>query len=84
MPERPRTAVEETALPGVGVRYEFVDASGKRVGVVVHRDGRREIVVYDRPDDDACRRARRLEPGDARTLARLLGASGLEAPRQGS
>jgi len=84
MPGRPKTAVEEMALPGIGVRYDFVAASDECVGVVVHRDVRREIVVYDRPDDDACRRAVRLEPEDARTLAELLGASGLKAPRQGA
>ena len=37
------TEVKGIELPGVEVRYEFVTEEGKRVGVVSHRAGRREI-----------------------------------------
>ena len=37
--------VTETPLPGVGVRYEFTTEADERVGVIVHRGGRREVVV---------------------------------------
>ncbi|HKY15199.1 MAG TPA: cation:proton antiporter regulatory subunit [Microthrixaceae bacterium] len=67
--------VTETQLPGVGVRHEFTTSTGERVGVVSHRTGRREIVVYDRRDPDACSTVMNLAPDDTRTLAELLGAS---------
>lgn len=67
--------VQETKLPGVGVRHEFDTDTGERVGVIVHRDGRREIVVYDRNDPDACSTMVDLSASDTRTMAELLGAS---------
>ena len=66
--------VTETQLPGVGVRHEFTTSDGERVGVVSHRGGRREIVVYDREDPDACSTLLHLDADDAHTLAELLGA----------
>ncbi|QYG93113.1 cation:proton antiporter regulatory subunit [Iamia sp. SCSIO 61187] len=67
--------VTETQLPGVGVRLEFTTASGTIVGVITHRTGRRELVVYDRVDPDRCLAQIVLDGDDARTLAELLGAS---------
>ena len=67
--------VTETQLPGVGVRWDFTTADGERVGVLSHRSGRREIMVYDRNDPDACRTVLHLSEGDTRTLSELLGAS---------
>jgi TrkA domain protein len=67
--------VSETPLPGVGVRHEFTTASGERIGVISHRGGRREIVIYDRDDPDACTSVLHLDGEDTRTLTELLGAS---------
>lgn len=67
--------VTEIQLPGVGVRHEFSTSGGERVGVVSHRTGRREIVVYDRDDPDRCTTMLHLSPDDTRTLADLLGAT---------
>lgn len=67
--------VRETKLPGVGVRPEFTSGSGADLGVLVHHDGRREILVYDSDDPDACTPIVTLSPSDARTLSELLGAS---------
>lgn len=67
--------VSETRLPGVGVRHEFTTAGGERVGVLSHRSGRRELVVYDRSDPDAATTVLHLDRDDTRTLAELLGAS---------
>ena len=69
------TEVRETQLPGVGVRHEFNTEAGDHVGVVVHRDGRREIVVYDNDDPDACSTMVDLSPNDTRTMSELLGGS---------
>jgi len=67
--------VTETQLPGVGVRYEFTTESEERVGVIVHRGGRREVLVYDPSDPDVCSTVMRLSVEDTRTLSELLGAS---------
>lgn len=67
--------VYETKLPGVGIRHDFVTGSGDRVGVIVHRTGRREVVVYDRADPDACTPMLNLSAGDTRIFGELLGAS---------
>lgn len=67
--------VTETRLPGVGVRHEFTTSAGERVGVLSHRSGRRELVVYDRDDPDAATTLLHLSPADTRTLAELLGAT---------
>jgi TrkA domain protein len=67
--------VSETLLPGVGVRHDFTTGMGDRLGVLVHRTGRRELLIYDRADPDACRASIDMDPDDARTLAELLGAS---------
>jgi TrkA domain protein len=67
--------INEVKLPGVGVRYEFSTDEGRRVGVIQHRSGLREIYVSSRDDPDEFGRALGLSPDDARTLAELLGAS---------
>lgn len=67
--------IQEVKLPGVGVRFEFETTEGKRLGVISHRTGLREIYV-SRPDDpDEFNRVLGLSPDDARTLAELLGAT---------
>jgi TrkA domain protein len=65
----------ETPLPGVGVRYEFTSAAGDRVGVIVRRDARRELLLYDEEDPDACRDSVSLTGEEAATLVELLGGT---------
>lgn len=67
--------VRETKLPGVGVRHDFTTDNGTEIGVLVHRDGRREILVYDTDDPDACTSLVSLSAADSRTVSELLGAS---------
>ena len=67
--------VSETKLPGIGVRYDFETSSGSRVGVLVHRTGRRDLLVYSRDDPEACIFQLELDADDARTVTELLGAS---------
>lgn len=67
--------VTETQLPGVGVRYEFTTSGGRRVGVLSHHTGRREVVIYDPGDPDRARSVLELDGEDARTLTELLGAT---------
>ena len=67
--------VTETKLPGIGRRYDFRTAAGTPVGVLVHRTGRRDLLVYSRKDSAATEMTLGLDTDDARTLAELLGAS---------
>ena len=67
--------IDEVKLPGVGVRYEFETNEGKRIGVISHRTGLREIYVSRADDPDEFRRVLGLSADDARTLAELLGAT---------
>jgi TrkA domain protein len=67
--------IHEVKLPGVGVRYEFETSEGKTIGVISHRSGLREVYVSRSDDPDEFARVLGLSPGDARTLAELLGAS---------
>jgi TrkA domain protein len=68
------TRIHETELPGIGVRQEFDTAGGARLGVLTTRTGRRELLLYDSDDPDACRAVVHLDPADSTTLAELLGA----------
>jgi TrkA domain protein len=67
--------IHEVKLPGVGVRYEFQTSGRKRIGVISHRTGLREIYVSVSNDPDEFKRVVELSPDDARTLAELLGAT---------
>jgi TrkA domain protein len=66
--------LEETLLPGVGVRYQLETRSGQVLGIVVQREGGAEIAVYDRRDPDRARGMFRLEPEEVDALAEVLGA----------
>jgi TrkA domain protein len=66
--------IAKTALPGIGLRYEFTTFQGRRVAVVSYRGGRRELVVYDTVDPDACREVLVLTDEEGDALAELLGA----------
>jgi TrkA domain protein len=72
---RDGSEVRETKLPGLGVRYEFVTSRGSRLGVVHHRTGRRELLLYNQVDPDICSEVVALSESDSRTLAELLGGS---------
>lgn len=72
---RVRVRVEQTALPGIGIRHDLVATSGRRVGVVTHRNGQRDLVLYDDDDPDACIASIALTDDEAEALADLLGAS---------
>ena len=67
--------VEQTALPGIGLRHEFTTRSGRRIGVVSHRTGRRDLVIYDADDPDRACETVKLNDEEANALAELLGAA---------
>jgi TrkA domain protein len=65
--------INETPLPGVGVRYDFTTRSSRQIGVISHRSGRRDLVIYDRDDPDACQEMLHLSEEEAEVLAEMLG-----------
>jgi TrkA domain protein len=69
------TAVNETRLPGLGVRHDFECLGGARLGVVSHHSGRREIVVYDTDDPDRVVSAVNLSAEESSVLVTLLGGA---------
>ena len=69
--------IQETNLPGVGLRHDFTTRAGRQLGVVTHRTGRRDLLVYDRGDPDACQEVIQLTDEEADALAELLGAARL-------
>ena len=70
-----RVRVEQTPLPGIGVRHDLITSSGRTVGVVSHRNGRRDLVLYDVDDPDASLASIPLTDDEAEALADVLGAS---------
>ncbi|GLW26725.1 MULTISPECIES: cation:proton antiporter regulatory subunit [Microbispora] len=66
--------VEQTVLPGIGLRHEFTTRSGRRIGVVSHRTGRRDLVIYDPDDPDRACETVKLNDEEADALVELLGA----------
>jgi TrkA domain protein len=48
--------VQETALPGVGLRHEFTPRAGRHLGVVSYRTGRRDLLLHDLDDPTPARR----------------------------
>lgn len=64
--------IDETPLPGLGVRHEFLTRAGEHLGVVAHRTGRRDLLVYSEADPDACRESIMLSREEATALASLL------------
>lgn len=71
--------IEETPLPGIGVRRELRLASGRRVGVVTHRDGQTELILSRVDDPDACAASIPLSAEEAAGLGSLLGSAQLIA-----
>jgi TrkA domain protein len=67
--------IEETPLPGVGFRHDFMCKGGRRVGVVSHHTGRRDVIIYDERDPDAVKAAVELNSDESRNLAEILGGT---------
>ena len=69
--------LNETSLPGVGVRVEFTSDEGRRVGVVHLRSGERELFVCAPADPDAVAFNLRLSDDESHALADALGGSSI-------
>lgn len=67
--------VEQTPLPGVGVRYDFATREGHRLGVVHRHGGCKEIHVGTAADPDAPPFCVGLGDDEVHTLVEILGGS---------
>jgi TrkA domain protein len=65
--------IRRTALPRIGMRHELTTRSGRRLGVVSHRTGRRDLVIYDQDDADLACETVELDGDEANAVAELLG-----------
>jgi TrkA domain protein len=70
--------VERTTLPGIGLRHTFTSERGRRVAVISHRSGRRDLVIYDRTDPDTATETVSLSRDEADGMAELLATSRIE------
>lgn len=66
--------VNEVLLPGVGLRYEFDNSDGDRIGVIAKRAGDFEVVLYAKEDPDEAQPLFHLNVEEAEALAQILGA----------
>ncbi|GLZ42952.1 potassium transporter TrkA [Actinokineospora sp. NBRC 105648] len=71
--------VEVTPLPGIGTRQDFESRSGRRIGVITHRDGHFDLIVSKADDPDSCAASIPLTVEESAALANLLGAPSLVA-----
>lgn len=67
--------IERVDLPGIGVRNDIVTESGRRIAVVSHRAGERDLAFFDADDPDASTDSISLTDDEATALADVLGAT---------
>ena len=67
--------IERVDLPGIGMRNDVITAGGRRVSVVSHRTGERDLALFDADDPDASTDSIPMTDDEAAALAELLGAS---------
>lgn len=65
--------IERSEIAGIGVRHDVVTKSGQRVGVLIYRDDRRELAMYEANDPDAIAHSVSLTGSEAEAVADLLG-----------
>lgn len=64
-------SIRESKLPGVGHKFQIEAASGDRLTVVIHDDGRRELYHFSGQDRVAS--VVTLQDGEARQIAGIIG-----------
>jgi TrkA domain protein len=67
--------VERIDLPGIGTSHVVTTARGRRIGIVSHRTGRRDLVVYDKEDPDTSVVSVALNADEANAIAEYLGTA---------
>jgi TrkA domain protein len=67
--------IEKVDLPGIGVRHDVLTSGGSRVAVVLHRNGTRDLALFEADDPDSCAGSLPLTEEEASALANVLGLS---------
>ncbi|GGM24771.1 cation:proton antiporter regulatory subunit [Dactylosporangium sucinum] len=67
--------VQRTDLPGIGTSHVVTTGRGRRIGIVSHRSGRRDLVIYDTEDPDTSIVSVALSAGEANAVAEYLGTA---------
>ena len=67
--------LQQTRLPGIGIKYVLRLDGGARLTLIQHNDGLREIYYFARRGDDEPRAVIRLDDDEARSLGALLGGA---------
>ena len=67
--------LEETRLPGIGVKYAFRTDGGSRITVILHNDGTRELYWFRHAHDDEPRAVITLDDDEARQLGAVIGGA---------
>ncbi len=67
--------VQRVDLPGIGVRHDVLTSGGRKISVVSHRSGERDLAVFTADDPDASSDTIALTDDEAAALADVLGTS---------
>lgn len=67
--------LQETRMPGVGVKYTLRLDGGGRIAVIQHNDGRRELYWFRHAQDDDPRAVIALDDDEARQLGAVIGGA---------
>lgn len=66
-------SIRESNLPGVGHKFQIETASGDRLTIVIHDDGRRELYHFSATQPDRVASVVTLQDGEARQVAGIVG-----------
>jgi TrkA domain protein len=67
--------IHETRLPGIGTKFSMRLASGRRLVVIVHNDGKRELYAFRPPHADEPQEVIVLDDDEARQLGAIIGGA---------
>lgn len=67
--------IQETRLPGIGTKYSMRLSSGRRLVVIAHNDGKRELYTFAASHADEPRDVLVLDDDEARQVGAIVGGA---------